>query len=76
MTEMSIADRCRFLADQGVPYAEVARRLGISRARAYSAIHVSKSGRMGRPRKPRCPTCDSKFCCHAHEGSTDDVRDA
>lgn len=67
MSELSIADRCRFFADQGVPYQEVARRLGISRARAYKAIHVNKSSRIGRPPKPRCPTCHNIHCCHAQE---------
>lgn len=62
MEPMSVADRCRFLAAQGIPYQEVAERLGISRARAYKAIHVNKSGKIGRPRKPRCETCGG--ICH------------
>lgn len=64
---LSVADRCRFLAAQGLRYQEVARRLGITSARAYSAIHVNKSSRMGRPPHPRCKTCNSRFCCHSHD---------
>jgi len=76
MNELSVADRARFLAAQGVPYQEVARRLGITRSRAYAAIHVNKTSRMGRPRKPRCPTCQNIHCCHAQEVDADDTHDS
>lgn len=74
LPELTTSERCRFLAAQGLSCAEIARRLGISHARAYNAIFKNKTSKIGRPRKPRCATCGSKFCCHAHESSTD--RDA
>ena len=66
---MTVAETCRALAAQGLSYQQVAQQLGISRARAYNAIHVNKTGKIGRPRT-RCAVCGGKHGDdHAHTTS-------